>query len=211
MIRSEAGKPRLRGLYVLADASLGALAADRLSAALRGGARLVQYRDKERVGSSAEVAALRALCRHYSVPFVVNDDVALALDIEADGVHLGRDDESLAMARARLGPAAIIGVSCYNELGRAEAAARDGADYVAFGSFFASTTKPDAVPASLSLLKKARRALRLPIIAIGGITPQNGAPLCAAGADMLAVAAGIFKAPDPEAAARAYMMLFGEE
>lgn len=201
----------LRGLYVLADASLGALDPDRLLAALRGGTRLVQYRDKGRQGARGAVRALRALCRSHGVPFLINDDVDLALELEADGVHLGREDTPVAGARARLGPAAIIGASCYNELARAQDAVSDGADYVAFGSFFRSTTKPSAVPAPLSLLLEARRSLSVPIIAIGGITPQNGALLCAAGADMLAVAAGVFAAPDPEAAARAYMSLFQEE
>lgn len=171
---------------------------------------MVQYRDKLQQGARSEVRALRALCRQHSVPFLVNDHVELALELEADGVHLGRDDTPLGYARTQLGPNALIGASCYDDLERAVEVVAAGADYVAFGSFFPSATKPSAVRAPLKLLIEARRMLSVPIVAIGGITPQNGARLCAAGADMLAVAAGVFAAPDPEAAARAYMSLFEE-
>ncbi|MAT65105.1 MAG: hypothetical protein CMN57_05635 [Gammaproteobacteria bacterium] len=126
----------------------------------------------------------------------------------AHGVHLGRDDAAVTAARERLGPRAIIGVSCYNELDRARQAARLGADYVAFGRFFPSRTKPQAVQAEPALLTAARRELGLPLVAIGGITPENGGLLLAAGADMLAVIHGVFGAADIEAAARGYTALF---
>ena len=139
---------------------------------------------------------------------LVNDDVALARELDADGVHLGRDDESIAQARAALGPRKIIGASCYNDLRRAQEAQAQGADYIAFGSFHASPTKPEAVSASPTLLTRARRQTDLPLVAIGGITPDNGALLISAGADALAVISGIFAQADAESAARRYARLF---
>lgn len=202
----------LHGLYALTDASLtpGTPLTTAVDAAIRGGARLVQYRDKNADGArrEREARALLALCREHDVPLLINDDVQLALTIGADGVHLGKDDAQPAAARVKLGPRAIIGVSCYDSLTAAVDAAHAGADYVAFGSFFASGSKPQAVRAPLSLLTEARRTLSIPLCAIGGITPQNGAALLAAGADMLAVIRGLFGSPDVKAAARAYATLF---
>ncbi len=168
---------------------------------------MIQYRAKPHV--TAEVGLeLRELCRKAGVPFIVNDDPHLARDVRADGVHLGRSDLSLAAARALLGNDAIIGSSCYSEFTAAEAAVRAGADYVAFGSFFHSTTKPGALRAATELLQRARSLFTVPIVAIGGITPDNGMELIAAGAHMLAVSHGVFGQPDPEAAARRYVALF---
>ena len=205
-------KPRIRGLYAIADtqylsdAGLAAAAAQ----AIAGGARVLQYRDKK--GDDArrrhQAAELLALGRRHGVPLLINDDVALALEVGADGVHLGREDARLSEARAQLGAAALIGVSCYNELARALAAQTQGADYVAFGSFFPSRTKPQAVRAGLELLRAAKRKLRIPIVAIGGITPENGASLNAAGADALAVIEGVFGQADVRAAAERYVRLF---
>jgi thiamine-phosphate pyrophosphorylase len=203
---------RLSGLYVITDAACQPPA--RLPAAveqaLAGGARIVQYRDKsgDPALRLAQAKAVATLCRRYDAPLVVNDDVQLALDCGADGVHLGRDDEDIARARALLGAGAIIGVSCYDDWGRALAGAAAGADYVAFGSFFASRTKPDAVRADLDLLRRAKQQLRCPVAAIGGITPDNGAGLLAAGAAMLAVVRGVFAADDIRAAAGRYAALF---
>ena len=140
--------------------------------------------------------------------FLVNDDVELAKQTQADGVHLGREDVSLVQARTQLGPQAIIGVSCYNELARAVQAQNEGADYVAFGRFFPSRTKPQAVQADLELLREAKTKLHIPIVAIGGITPENGASLIAAGADALAVIEGVFGQADVRAAAARYARLF---
>lgn len=202
---------RSRGLYaVTGEAPSPEELVDRVARAIHGGVVLVQYRDKS--GAAArrqrEATALLELCRASGVPLIINDDVALACLIGADGVHLGKDDAPLAEARAALGREAIIGVSCYNSLERALQAQDAGADYVAFGSFFASPTKPAAVRAGPDLLRVARSRIDLPIVAIGGITPENGAQLIEAGADLLAVIHGVFGAPDPEYAAYRYAALF---
>lgn len=202
----------VRGLYAIADTALpapGGLTA-RVRQALRGGARLVQYRHKGPMDPArlSEARSLRELCRACAAPLLVNDDVDLARELGADGVHLGRDDATIAEARVALGSGGIIGASCYNDLRLAQAAQEQGADYLAFGSFHASPTKPDAVKASPTLLAAARRQTGLPLVAIGGITPENGALLIAAGADALAVISGLFAQPDPEAAARRYARLF---
>jgi thiamine-phosphate pyrophosphorylase len=203
---------KLRGLYLVTPdthADPQHLAAA-VAAAIQGGARLVQHRFKgpDRALQVAQAEALLRVCRAARVPLLINDDRDLALALGADGVHLGRDDGDPGEARERLGPAAIIGVSCYDDLQRAADAERQGASYVAFGSFFPSATKPDAVRASPDLLRAARERLRIPAVAIGGITPQNGRLLIAAGACMLAVVAGVFDEPDPGAAASAYASLF---
>lgn len=202
----------MRGLYAITDSQLtpGAALVPAVAAALRGGARVIQYRDKSADGArrEQEAAALNALCRNHGALLIVNDDVELAAAVSASGVHLGRDDPQLAAARRRLGADAIIGVSCYNQLTRAQAAAEQGADYVAFGRFFPSRTKPDAAAATPELLRAARSALDLPLVAIGGITPENGGLLIEAGADMLAVIHGVFGQPDIEAAARRFAALF---
>ena len=203
----------LRGLYAVTDPGLVARETlpEAVAAAIRGGARVVQYRDKtateaERVGTARLLAEI---CRRAGVLFIVNDDPGLAAKVGADGVHLGREDAALEEARALLGAEAIIGVSCYADLDRARRAATSGADYVAFGRFFPSRTKPDAVPAHPELLGQAKKELGLPVVAIGGITPENGAALLVAGADMLAVVHGLFGQPDIEAAARRFTRLFG--
>jgi thiamine-phosphate pyrophosphorylase len=206
--------PVLRGLYVLTDAALaaphgGVVAA--VARALDGGARLVQYRDKDgdHERRLAEARALRALCHRAGALLIVNDDVELAAAAVADGVHLGRDDAPLATARARLGARAVIGVSCYASLERARDAAAAGADYLAFGSMHPSPTKPAAVAAPYPLLGAARAELGLPVCAIGGILPEHAAPLRDAGASLIAVVSGVFGAADPAAAARAYALAFG--
>jgi thiamine-phosphate pyrophosphorylase len=206
----------LRGLYAVTPElpGPGLSLARQVELAIAGGARLVQYRDKardraeDRERRRVQAHALRGVCRAAGVPLIINDDVALAGAVSADGVHLGRDDTPPAEARRLLGPSSIIGVSCYDRLDLAEVAQSAGADYVAFGSFFPSKTKPLAVRAELDLLRRARRRIRLPLVAIGGITPENGAALIAAGADLLAVVSGVFGAPDPRAAAQAYTRLF---
>ncbi|WP_414718566.1 thiamine phosphate synthase, partial [Thiocapsa sp.] len=184
--------------------------ADQVARAIAGGAGLVQYRHKgtDREHRRDQAIAVLGACRAAGVPLVVNDDVALAAQLGADGVHLGRDDGDPIAARRRLGADAIIGVSCYDDLTLARAAEQAGASYVAFGSFFPSATKPHAVRASSGLLSTARDSLRIPAVAIGGITPQNGGLLIAAGARMLAVVTGVFAQPDLAAAARAYASLF---
>lgn len=204
-----------RGLYVITDAQLcgGERLYSCVASALEGGARTVQYRDKgdDRTRRLQEARALARLCRERGVVLVVNDDVYLARAAGADGVHLGEHDATIAEARAVLGQDALIGVSCYDLLTRAERAGEDGADYVAFGSFFASSTKPSARHATLDLLARARERLTLPIVAIGGITPGNGRALVEAGAHALAVVSGVFAAHDVSAAARRYAQLYEEE
>ncbi len=189
----------LRGLYAVTP---DGLPFERLAAltgaALAGGVRLVQYRSK---ASSVELrrsqaAALLALCRACGAQLVINDDLALALELGADGVHLGRDDGDLALARRALGPKRILGASCYGDLALAEAAAAAGADYLALGSVFASSTKPQAPVVPLELLGEAKRRFGLPVAAIGGITLDNAARTIAAGADLLAVIADLFDAGD---------------
>jgi len=177
-------------------------------AAIRGGAAVIQYRCKSEEARRATAHLLLTECRRADVPLIINDDVELAADIGADGVHLGRDDASATDARARLKPSAIIGVSCYDSVERAERAQQQGASYVAFGRFFPSRSKPNAPCARLETLVEARRRLRIPIVAIGGITPENGGQLIAAGADLLAVIDGVFGNSDPEAAARRFRPLF---
>jgi thiamine-phosphate pyrophosphorylase len=204
------GKPRIAGLYAIADSAYLKDFVPAVTAALEGGARVIQYRDKKNTPKQREeiAPALNALCRGHSVPLLINDDVHLAEIVGAAGVHLGRDDPDIGAARAALGPAAIIGVSCYNELARAQSAQEAGADYVAFGRFFPSRTKPQAVPATPELLRAAHAVLSIPIVAIGGITPENGGSLIAAGADALAVIEGVFNQPDIRAAAEQYARLF---
>jgi thiamine-phosphate pyrophosphorylase len=179
-----------------------------VAAAVRGGARVVQYRAKAAADPVGAAERLLATCRAARVPLIVNDDVALARRIGADGVHLGRDDTPLAEARRVLGSGAIIGVSCYDSVERAARAEGEGADYVAFGRFFPSKTKPGAPCARLETLGLAKERLRVPIVAIGGITAENGGILLEAGADLLAVIDGVFGGNDPEGAALEFQALF---
>ncbi|MGB5260522.1 MAG: thiamine phosphate synthase [Gammaproteobacteria bacterium] len=201
-----------QGLYAITDSTLtGTIPLEAaVEQAIRGGARVIQYRDKQSDRSTRETTARRlaGLCSSHHIPLIINDDVGLAARCGAAGVHLGRTDSSLLEARRQLGPDAIIGISCYNNLERAQAAVAGGADYVAFGRFFPSRSKPDAVSADPDLLSEARDLLEVPLVAIGGITPDNGAALLAAGADLLAAIEGVFGQPDIEAAARRYATLF---
>ncbi len=200
------------GLYAITDGSLipAAELVTRVAQAIAGGATVIQYREKQLAAGERQqqAAALVELCNCHGVPLLVNDDVELAAAVGAAGIHLGKDDTAVRAARSRLGARAIIGVSCYNTLQRAQAAAAAGADYVAFGRFFPSRTKPDAVQAEAALLAQARRELDLPLVAIGGITPENGGTLLAAGANLLAVIHGVFGQPDVQAAAQRYKELF---
>lgn len=203
---------RLRGLYaVTPECADTRVLVERVQACIAGGAAVVQYRAKRTAGSAALVQgrALAEACRAGGVPLIVNDSIELAAAIGADGVHLGREDVSAREARIAL-PQALIGVSCYADPERARQAARDGADYVAIGSMFASATKPAAVRAPLEALARARAASGLPVAAIGGITADNAAALLAAGADMLAVISALFDAPDTRLAAQRFARLFDQ-
>ena len=201
--------PFPRGLYAISDGPRADLVAA-CTAALEGGARVLQYRDKTTDAARRldEARALRALCTAHGVPLIVNDDIELAAAAGADGVHLGEDDPDPADARARLGARAIIGVSCYDSLDRARRFGAAGADYLAFGAFFPSPTKPHARVATTALLRAAK-AFGKPLVAIGGITHDNAPILIDAGADALAVMSALFGARDVRAAARRFSDLFG--
>jgi thiamine-phosphate pyrophosphorylase len=190
----------VRGLYAITPEGPGLVA--KVRAALDGGIALLQYRRKH--GTRTEAEAILKLTKEYQVPLIVNDDVELALAIGADGAHLGRDDGDFSSARKRL-KGKILGASCYDQPELAAMAVAAGADYVAFGSVFASPTKPGAVRAPLSLFSAD---LGVPKCAIGGITLANAPPLVAAGADLLAVITDLFDSPDIAARAKAYAKLF---
>ena len=200
----------LRGLYAITpDTADTAALITQVRAALVAGAALVQYRNKlaDEALRHEQAEQLLALCREFTRPLILNDDLALSLVLNADGVHLGREDGDWQVARAALGPDKILGVSCYNELDRAAAAVEAGADYIAFGAMFVSTTKPQAAHAPLPLLTQARTFGR-PIAAIGGITLERAPQVIDAGADMLAVITDLFEAPDIGAQAHRYAALF---
>lgn len=202
---------KVSGLYAvtpeLADADL---LSHKVEAAVRGGARIVQYRNKAASRSLrlGQLEQLVPICRRGGASLIVNDDAEMANEVGADGVHLGREDAGIAAARRLLGPGGWIGISCYNELQRARDAVTAGADYVAFGSFFPSSTKPGAARATLELLRQARREIVLPIVAIGGIHAANAGALIQAGADAVAVVSALFDAADVEAEARRLCGLF---
>lgn len=198
-----------RGVYLITpeDDDTGRLVA-RVGAVLDG-AVLLQYRNKRASPSlrRTQADALRGLCTERGVALIINDDLALAREISADGVHLGEHDGNPQAARERLGAEALIGVSCYDNLDRARSAADAGASYIAFGAFFPSSTKPLARRACFDLLRDSA-AFGLPRVAIGGITPDNARSVIDAGADLIAVISGVFDAPDPVAAAQAYRACF---
>ncbi len=201
----------IRGLYaVTPDESDTAALVERVRAALVGGAGVVQYRNKRASPAvrREQARALCELCRAFGVPFIINDHIELALEVDADGLHLGAEDGSVAAARTRLGAGRLLGASCYDCLELAERAVREGADHVAFGSFFPSPVKPGAVKAPLTLLGRARLSLQVPVVAIGGITTANGGELVRAGAGALAVITALFGAQDIEQAARDFNALF---
>jgi thiamine-phosphate pyrophosphorylase len=200
----------IKGLYAVTPdlADTIALIAQ-VERVLGAGARLLQYRNKtaDDMTRRIQATALSVLCRRYGACLIINDDVALALAVDADGVHLGADDTALATARAQLGFGKTIGVSCYDSMQRAQIAVADGADYIAFGSFYASSVKPGAVRAPLTLLSAARN-LDVPIVAIGGITLANARDLITAGADAVAVISALFAVTDADAATRGFCRLF---
>jgi len=197
----------MRGLYAITpDSADTASLLHKVEQALKAGVAMLQYRNKalsqdKRLLQAKELAPL---ARGYGVPFIVNDDVGIALTVGANGVHLGRDDGDLAAARTKLA-GRILGASCYDSLENAKAAVRAGADYVAFGAVFPSPTKPGAVRAPLSLFESD---LGVPLCAIGGVTLENAPALIAAGASLLAVISDLFDAPDIGARASLYGKLF---
>ena len=201
---------RISGLYAITPDEQDTVELLRkVRLALLGGARVLQYRNKvaDKAVRLEQARALRELTHEFDVPLIINDDVMLAQGIDADGVHLGGSDGSLTGAREVLGSGKLIGMSCYNRLVLAHEAVRWGADYVAFGSFYVSTVKPDAVAATPDLLRQAHREIPVPLVAIGGITMRNGPQLLEAGADALAVISAVFGAEDIQGAARQFANL----
>lgn len=205
---------KLNGLYAITDASLipEKNFADYVSLALDGGANIIQYRDKSNDIKKRlkQAEQLQSLCQKYNSLLIINDDVQLALDIDADGVHIGIDDSSLGNARITLGDNKIIGVSCYNQFELAQQAQNESADYVAFGSFFSSPTKPNAIPANIDLLIQAKTQLSIPVCSIGGININNAKQLISAGTDMIAVISAIFAQADIKQSAESFVSLFSE-
>lgn len=204
-------KSHISGLYAITpDCADTADLLRQVRQALAGGAHVLQYRDTLTHATLrlSRAITLRDLAREFDATFIINDDVQLALQAEADGVHLGIADDDIETARAVLGNNRIIGVSCYNRLPRARFAAHAGADYVAFGAFFPSLVKPTAAVADAQLLQQARAELDLPLVAIGGINLHNGAALVQAGADALAVISALFNTADIKAAAQDFSRLF---
>ena len=203
--------PRIEGLYAITPDVADTTALVTLTQqVLAGGARLVQYRSKTADAALRleQAQALVNLCRKFNVPLIINDHLDLAAEVGAAGVHVGREDICVTAARRRLGPGKIIGVSCYNRLEPAVEAERQGADYVAFGAFFVSTTKPGAVTASIDLLPQAKRKLHLPVVAIGGITSHHAVELIRQGADAIAVSNALFGAGNIQSAAENFSQLF---
>jgi len=190
----------LRGLYAITDETLipESTFVATVEQALRGGAAIIQYRDKSTNEAKRleQASALRSLCGEYNACLIINDDIRLAKSVDASGVHLGEEDVSIEQARLMLGEDAIIGVSCYNQLQRAVEAQAAGADYVAFGAVFTSSTKPGARAANCELIKEAKSQLEIPVCAIGGIDKSNVAQVIDAGADMTALISGLFSEAD---------------
>ncbi len=198
----------IKGLYaVTPDIADTDLLIKKVEAALQGGVSILQYRNKlaNHKLQTQQARALLPLCRQYNVPLIINDSVKLCLTLDADGVHLGADDGNLAEVRVRLGESKILGASCYNRFDLAIAAQNQGADYVAFGACFASSTKPNAPVADLSLFAQARAELKIPSVGIGGINLQNAAQVIQAGADAIAVINALFGVGDIKKTAQQFV------
>lgn len=201
----------ISGLYAITpDCDEGLVR--KVESALKGGARVLQYRNKsaDLHKKKEQALSLKKLCKAHGVPLIINDDIDLAIEIDADGAHVGSDDLEVGLARRML-KKKLLGVSCYDSIELAVQAQDLGADYVAFGSFFPSSTKPDAVKASPGLLQMSKLSIKIPVVAIGGITPENGELLIESGADALAVISSLFDAPDITASARQFSELFYEK
>ena len=201
----------IKGLYaVTPDIADTDLLIKKVEAALQGGVSVLQYRNKlaNHKLQTQQARAILPLCRQYNVPLIINDSVKLCLTLDADGVHLGADDGNLAEVRARLGESKILGASCYNRFDLAIAAQNQGADYVAFGACFSSSTKPNAPVADLSLFAQARAELKIPSVGIGGINLQNAGQVIQAGADAIAVINALFGVDDIKKTAQQFVKAF---
>ena len=200
-----------RGLYVISDSNIDdeKVLLEKTETLLRLGISLFQYHNKEHQHDYAKLAlGLKDLCEQYQCPFIVNDDVMLAKSIKADGIHLGEHDKKIEESRDFLGPESIIGASCYNRIDLARKAYQTGANYVAMGAFFPSTNKPNAVNAEFDLIKRVKMEIPLPVVAIGGITPQNAKKIVEAEADYIAVISGLYNTDNIEQAHQQYMQNF---
>lgn len=210
--QSDTRKYNLKGLYAITDERLISEEnfSQTIEAALQGGVKIIQYRDKSKDIKKRQQQAndLRSLCTQYHALCIINDDVELATKVNADGVHLGKDDVDLSEARKKLGNDKIIGISCYNNIGLALAAQENSADYVAFGTMFSSPTKPDAICATPDIITRAKEQISIPICAIGGINEKNIPQLSKNHADMAAVISSLFSSNDIEHAARKLSKLF---
>lgn len=201
----------LTGLYVVTpDWDDTDTLVDATEQALMGGAQLVQYRHKtaDALLRREQAAALLDICRKYAVPFIVNDHVDLCLEIDADGIHVGGTDQSVAAVRALVGPDKIVGASCYGTFQLAVDAQAAGASYVAFGGFYPSRVKKYDFKTPVEIVSQAKAVLTVPVVVIGGMTQENSLPLIAEGADMVAAISSVFMADDVEAAARQFADAF---
>jgi len=202
---------KIRGLYAIADTGTleDSVFLEQVRLVLAGGCRVLQYRDKSSNEEKrfAQASELQKICSQSGVVFLINDDAELACKVNADGVHCGRDDASVSETKRHY-PELLIGASCYNSLSLARRAVHDGADYIAFGSFFKSTTKPQAKPADLTIRQQAKRDNDVPIVAIGGIVAENAEILISSGASAVAVINGVFSTPDPLLSSRKIAALF---
>ncbi len=204
---------RISGLYAITpDLADTQKLIQQVRLALEGGTRWLQYRNKsaDQLLRLQQATALMRLCREFAVPLIINDSLDVALEINADGVHLGAQDCLISDAKSKLGADKIIGASCYDNLQRALEAETEGADYVALGSFFASTVKPEAARAPLKLLREAKERLRVPVVAVGGIDLHNAGLLIGAGADAVAVISALFNAKDIRETAKSFAALFAD-
>lgn len=202
---------KIRGLYaVTPDMADTEQLCAKVRLSLKGGATLIQYRNKQAdsILRIKQAQALLAICREFNVPLIINDHIKLCLAIDADGVHIGGDDGDVAATRARLGSDKILGVSCYNQLALAQQAEANGADYVAFGACFNSGTKPNAPKAELSLFTEASHHIKVPVVGIGGVTLDNAPSLIAAGADSIAVINSLFAGDDVKEQTERFSRLF---
>ena len=202
----------IQGLYAITDSHMIAPKkfTARVRQALDGGARVIQYRDKSKHHELRleQAASIVALCKEFNAVSIINDDIELAKAVQADGLHIGSEDDDIAYARAELGANKIIGVSCYASLDLANLAISRSADYVAFGSVFASSTKPNAPIAGLDILQQAKLTLNVPIVAIGGINIDNLPNVIAAGADSVAIVSGVFASNNVAVAAQGFAKAF---
>lgn len=200
-----------RGLYVITDCEQlppGELFL-RTQQILDAGIVALQYRDKTENKNKMEIAMkLKDMCRQKHTLFIINDDVELANELQADGVHVGRDDSDYRQVRDLLGEETILGLSCYNEFEKALEAQENGVDYIAFGSVFPTNSKKNTVSSPIDLIKMAKQKLDIPVAAIGGITPDNCIQLIDAGVDLLAVISSVYQSPNPYQTVKKFNHLF---